>query len=151
MREPDDCTDCIPHGVESEFPAGMNPFNERWCECKRGRDAKDAAESVEALDLLSTAATAFRTGFLPPSDWLSRAHTLLKLPESNQPLRMGVTHWPFVESPGEFADRLGKALAAFDGYVLGAVRNTLIENPPVISNEYLQSTGLTYPSTNHQD
>jgi hypothetical protein len=85
----DDCTDCIPHGVESEFPAGMNPSNERWCACKRGRDAKAAADSTEALDLLGLAATAFRTGFVPPFDWLPRAHALLGLPESNQPLRVG--------------------------------------------------------------
>ncbi len=45
----------------------------------------------------------------------------------------GQKRWPFVESPGEFADRLTTALRLFDGYVLGAVRNVLIENPPQLA------------------
>lgn len=69
----DDCTDCIPHGVESEFPAGMNPSSERWCACKRGRDAKAAAELAEALGLLSLAVTAEKTDFDLPGDWIHRA------------------------------------------------------------------------------
>lgn len=48
-----------------------------------------------------------------------------------------VKRWPFVESPGEFADRLTHALSMFGGYVLGAVRNVLIENPPQICADYL--------------
>jgi hypothetical protein len=135
-----DCTDCIPHGVESEFPAGMNPSSERWCACKRGSDAKAAHRLAEALELIGLAATAFRTGFFPP----------FGLPETNQPPRIGVTRWPFVESPGEFAERLEKALFTFDGYVLGAVRNTLIENPPIISDEYLQSIARHNSLPHHQ-
>lgn len=118
---------------------GYSAANDRvtslcW-ELERDRD--------QAIALLGLAATAFRTGFFPPLDWLPRAHELLCLPETNQPPRLGVTRWPFVESPGEFAERLEKALVTFDGYVLGAVRNTLIENPPVISEEYLQSVRRT--------
>jgi hypothetical protein len=71
--DPTECTDCIPHGVESEFPAGMNPSSERWCACKRGRDAKAAAESAEALDLLSQAVTAEKNDFDLPADWIHRA------------------------------------------------------------------------------
>lgn len=47
--------------------------------------------------------------------------------------------WPFVESPGEFADRLEAALQLFGGYVLGAVRNVLIENPPQLEASRLRS------------
>jgi hypothetical protein len=43
-EDDDDCTDCIPEGVESEFPVGMNPFSEKWCDCGRGRQAKAAQE-----------------------------------------------------------------------------------------------------------
>lgn len=45
-----------------------------------------------------------------------------------------VGRWPFVESPVDFADRLTKALESFDGYMLGAVRNVLIENPPQLNS-----------------
>jgi hypothetical protein len=45
-----------------------------------------------------------------------------------------VKRWPFVETPGEFADRLLVALNALDGYLLGAVRNVLIENPPQLAS-----------------
>lgn len=38
--------------------------------------------------------------------------------------------WPFVESPGEFAKRLQKAIDYFDSDLLAAVRHCLIENPP---------------------
>lgn len=40
--------------------------------------------------------------------------------------------WPFVETPGEFTDRLLVALKYFNGDMLAAVRNVLIENPPVL-------------------
>lgn len=53
-----------------------------------------------------------------------------------------VKRWPFVESPGEFADRLTKALGDFDGYVLGAVRNVLIENPPELCAQAPASEAL---------
>jgi len=39
--------------------------------------------------------------------------------------------WPFVESPGEFTRRLCNARDLFGGDMLAAVRNVLIENPPV--------------------
>ena len=48
-------------------------------------------DTVSAIDellairiLLDTAATAFRTGFLPPEDWLPRSHALLGLPPTDQ-------------------------------------------------------------------
>lgn len=41
--------------------------------------------------------------------------------------------WPFVESPGAFADRLAAALETFGGNVLPAVRHVLIEHPAVIA------------------
>lgn len=50
-----------------------------------------------------------------------------------------VKRWPFAESPGEFADRLNKALGSdFNGFldaarVLAAVRTVLIERPPALA------------------
>lgn len=38
--------------------------------------------------------------------------------------------WPFVESPGEFTDRLQIAMQEFP--LIGAVRHVLIENPPTL-------------------
>lgn len=45
--------------------------------------------------------------------------------------------WPFVESPGEFTERLRVAMDHFDasGGLLAAVRNVLIENPPTLRVE----------------
>ena len=43
----------------------------------------------------------------------------------------GERRWPFVESPGEFAERLRVALTQFP--LIGAVRNVLIENPPALA------------------
>lgn len=40
--------------------------------------------------------------------------------------------WPFIETPGEFTERLRAAMKECDGYLLGAVRNVLIENPPTL-------------------
>jgi hypothetical protein len=40
--------------------------------------------------------------------------------------------WPFVETPGEFTQRLEAALLEF-GALLPAVRNVLIENPPALA------------------
>lgn len=40
--------------------------------------------------------------------------------------------WPFVETPGEFAYRFGKAYTLFNGDIVACVRHTLIENPPII-------------------
>jgi hypothetical protein len=39
--------------------------------------------------------------------------------------------WPFVESPGEFTERLHRAMQEFP--LIGAVRHVLIENPPVLT------------------
>ncbi|WP_329810756.1 hypothetical protein [Stenotrophomonas sp. SMYL8] len=39
--------------------------------------------------------------------------------------------WPFVESPGEFTERLRAAMQQFP--LIGAVRHVLIENPPTLS------------------
>lgn len=39
--------------------------------------------------------------------------------------------WPFVESPGEFTERLRAAMRQFP--LIGAVRHVLIENPPTLS------------------
>jgi hypothetical protein len=41
--------------------------------------------------------------------------------------------WPFIESPGEFTRRLCNARDHFGGDMLAAVRNVLIENPPVFA------------------
>jgi hypothetical protein len=40
--------------------------------------------------------------------------------------------WPFVESPGELADRIGGYLRENGGYVLGALRRAFIEEPAAI-------------------
>lgn len=47
-----------------------------------------------------------------------------------------IQRWPFVESPGEFAQRLRDAMVFF-GDALPAIRNVVIENPPTLSAEYL--------------
>lgn len=39
--------------------------------------------------------------------------------------------WPFVESPGEFTERLREAMQHFP--LIGAVRHVLIENPPTLT------------------
>jgi hypothetical protein len=54
-----------------------------------------------------------------------------------------IKHWPFVESPGEFTDRLATALeigTASSGAarLLAAVRTVLIEEPPEISPDMLR-------------
>jgi hypothetical protein len=58
-----------------------------------------------------------------------------------------VKRWPFVEAPGDFADRLSMAIDMFGGDLLSAVRHVLIENPPQIDPEYValarQMDGLT--------
>lgn len=41
--------------------------------------------------------------------------------------------WPFVESPGEFTNRLLAAWHYFDGDMLAAVRSVLIENPAALA------------------
>lgn len=59
---------------------------------------------------------------------------------SCQPVGAG-DKWLFVESPGEFTERLRAALQEFD--LLGAVRNVLIENPPtLVSRQAVQSIDL---------
>lgn len=45
----------------------------------------------------------------------------------------GLKRWPFVESPGEFTERLAAAMQEFP--LLGAVRHVLIENPPTLSQQ----------------
>ncbi|MGH8037159.1 MAG: hypothetical protein ACREPD_05410 [Stenotrophomonas sp.] len=67
-----------------------------------------------------------------------------RIPEQQphmQPSAVGDSRaqWPFVESPGEFADRLRIALREFD--LLGAVRNVLIENPPALAATGTQQVG----------
>lgn len=56
-----------------------------------------------------------------------------------------IKKWPFVESPGEFADRLAEAMRYF-GHALPAVRNVLIENPPKLSAEYLAALAAQQPA-----
>lgn len=59
---------------------------------------------------------------------------------SRQPVGAG-DKWLFVESPGEFTERLRAAFQEFD--LLGAVRNVLIENPPtLVSRQAVQSIDL---------
>lgn len=50
---------------------------------------------------------------------------------SAQPSSGGQGVWPFVESPGEFTERLAAAMQEFD--LLGAVRHVLIEKPPALA------------------
>ena len=54
-----------------------------------------------------------------------------------------IKHWPFVESPGDFTDRLADAI---DGSInlLAAVRTVLIEHPPEISSEMLRRLGADW-------
>lgn len=47
-----------------------------------------------------------------------------------------IKHWPFVETPGEFTERLQTAIyRSID--LLAAVRTVLIEEPPMISEKYI--------------
>lgn len=46
------------------------------------------------------------------------------------PVQEPVKRWPFIETPGEFSDRLFEAIRDF-GSILPAVRYVLIENPPL--------------------
>lgn len=48
-----------------------------------------------------------------------------------QPATAKETPWPYVETPGEFAQRLARAMEEFPGNLLAAVRQAMIENPPV--------------------
>lgn len=50
-------------------------------------------------------------------------------------------HWPFVESPDQFAARLA-ACSNGPGGLLAGVRTVLIEQPPVIADEYLRRAGV---------
>nr|WP_313216150.1 hypothetical protein [Stenotrophomonas geniculata] len=43
----------------------------------------------------------------------------------------GGQEWPFVESPGQFTERLADAMREFD--LLGAVRHVLVEKPPALA------------------
>lgn len=70
------------------------------------------------------------------SDYV-RAHP----PLSADTLERAAKEWPFVESPGEFAQRIRDALSYFDHDMVAAVRHVLIENPP----EYV------YPRTTTQE
>lgn len=72
------------------------------------------------------------------SELLAKAKQLPAAVESDA---KPVKRWPFVESPGEFADRLTMALNDFNGYVLGAVRNVLIENPPQLEHVFPDTDG----------
>lgn len=47
-----------------------------------------------------------------------------------------INHWPFVESPGEFTERLRVTMSR-SVTLLAAVRTILIEDPPILSDEYL--------------
>ncbi len=47
--------------------------------------------------------------------------------------------WPFVESPGEFTERLARAMQEFP--LLGAVRHVLIENPPALAQQPAAPSG----------
>lgn len=49
--------------------------------------------------------------------------------------------WPFLESPGDFATRLEAAYFAFDSDMLAAVRNCLIENPPMLASAPAPASG----------
>lgn len=53
------------------------------------------------------------------------------LPPHPQQQAGAVKRWPFVETPGEFTQRLSDALDHFE--LLGAVRHVLIENPPTLA------------------
>ena len=51
-----------------------------------------------------------------------------------------VKRWPFVESPGEFTERLREAMQHFP--LIGAVRHVLIENPPEIDTHPAAPVGV---------
>lgn len=53
---------------------------------------------------------------------------LLEEPATQAPRKQ----WPFVETPGEFTERLRAAMDLFDRDLLAAVRYVLIETPPTI-------------------
>ena len=50
-----------------------------------------------------------------------------------------VKRWPFVESPGEFTERLAAAMQEFP--LIGAVRHVLIENPPALAQQPTAPSG----------
>lgn len=51
--------------------------------------------------------------------------------------------WPFVETPGQFAERLAK-YSGGPGGLLAGVRTALIEEPPTLSDEYLRRAGAQH-------
>jgi hypothetical protein len=71
-----------------------NACNADWLAEKTAREEQFARSTevvtkleqqlAEMRGALDTAATAFRTGFLPPSDWLNDAHRILGLPPTTQ-------------------------------------------------------------------
>lgn len=81
-------------------------------------------------------------------EWVSRVEA--ELARTAQPL---VKRWPFVESPGEFTDRLVNVLYpnAVDPVLLcAALRTVLIEQPATVSDYYLATlaasrVGITLP------
>jgi hypothetical protein len=65
---------------------------------------------------------------LPPGNY----ELVLRVPLGVAPLEVSSKRWPFVETPGEFTERLAAALnSGFD--LLGAVRHVLIEEPPAFA------------------
>jgi hypothetical protein len=54
-------------------------------------------------------------------------------------------HWPFVESPGDFAARLAE-VSDGPGGLLAGIRTVLIENPPTLADEYLRCCGVKFLS-----
>ena len=62
-----------------------------------------------------------------------------------------IKRWPFVESPGEFTERLSKAIGLFYGDLLAAVRHVLIENPPVFAALRCESVSVTLTETDRSD
>lgn len=79
--------------VAAEYVALKRSRDEIQIDCNTLRAANEGLrdnylaglrEKEALVSLLGTAATSFRTGFLPPEDWLAQAHKVLGLPPTNQ-------------------------------------------------------------------
>lgn len=61
----------------------------------------------------------------------------LIVPMSPEPFR----RWPFMESPGDFTERLERHVGG-PGGALAGLRTVLIEEPPALSANYLASIAV---------
>jgi hypothetical protein len=91
-------------------PDGMEPFN-------------DLAGDSPTVARHNGYNHGFRDG------WNTYRKEVLAAAPANRPADATAQRWPFVESPGAFAERLFEAIREF-GSILPAVRYVLIEKPP---------------------